>query len=355
MLTSVKRALPAAVLGITALMLVAVGATGGEDLTPPAQGTVDTVAQGDDVCPGDRNCGVWDGDEDEDELQPPGDGPTEGGGGGGVCTFNNGDGAITVRDHGEPIELSLVAQFGEVVVPCHHETLGWYDGTRCYYGDFPPLVEIPEPPEGKTEEDGRYYYRTCLLSVQGELPNQTYTIQANLSWAWFDFEEVPEASPQDVVNQWLATIGLDGIEFALAPPETGAGLIGLPVWLGIAEGANSWGPIQDTDCIGTVCVEIEALVTEVAWEMGDGTVVTCARDDHAVWRSGMDFRAPRGCHHYYQRASRSQPDGRYQVTATSFWQVSWSRDAAGDSGVVETERTATTSVQIDEIQVLRNR
>jgi hypothetical protein len=335
--------LPAALAALIALVAGAVGVASIELARPPDAATGQFTAQDEDgICPpGERDCEITD---QEPGAEPGGSGDQPGGGGGGACMFNNGSG-------GGAITVSL-AQSGLVEVPCTLDGM-WYDGTGCYYGP-PDFNWNNPPPEGKTEEDGRWYSVHCLMSVRGELPSQSYFFNALRLHAWVDFADVPTVTPGEVALAWLASVGLDGVQIRLAPPETGAGLVGLPVWLGIEETGSTWGPINDTHCIGSVCVSIEAMVTEVEWSMGDGTVLTCTREQHVAWRSGMDFRAPgSNCHHYYQRASRSQPDQRYPITATSQWLVSWS--STGDAGVLDTARTATAGLRIDEIQVLRSR
>jgi hypothetical protein len=301
--------------------------------------------------PGNPTCEGEEHEEDETNPDIP-----DNTGGGGVCTFDNGgndDGTITVADEaGETVEMVLAAQTGEVVIPCNHPVYGFYsDG--CFWGDPHPLVQFPDDiPEGATEDSGAWYYGSCIASVIGELPNQDYYFFAVIRWQWFDNADVPVVTPEQVAQDWLASVDLYGVEFQLAPPETGAGLVTLPVWLGVAETENTWGPIHDQHCIG-VCVSITAEVSTVEWSMGDGGSETCTRDQHVAWQSGMNYLAPgNNCHHYYQRSSRNQPDGKYQITATSTWTVHWVSQVSDVEDDITTTREATAALQIDEIQVL---
>jgi hypothetical protein len=355
MLTISKRTwLASALAALTALAAgIGVATSLGTTSTPfGPQGTVELAQGNGGQCPpGDPDCTIEDHDPGEDPPDGPG-GP--GGGGGGPCTFNNGGGTVTVSGQsGESLELVLAAQTGEVVIPCNHPVYGFYsDG--CFWGDPPPLVELPEaPPDGENAEDGAWYYGTCITEVIGELPNQDYIIFAAIRFQWFDNGAVPVITPEQVAQDWLASVTLLGVEFQLAPPTTGSGLVTLPVWLGVAENENSWGPIFDDHCLGGVCVSITAQVANVDWTMGDGTSFNCTRDQHVAWESGMDYLAPGGnCHHYYQRASRNQPEGKYQITATSNWTVHWEADASDAAGDLETTREATVALEINEIQVL---
>jgi len=337
--------LVAALAAAVALVAGVVVAAGLRPVHPsePA-GLVDLAAQPEDCNqPNDPNCSI--GEHEDGEDPPPDIG--DGSGGGGPCTWTSGGGVITV---------SLAAQGGETIeIPCVHPQYGFFDGDHCYWSsDYPFPYEPPAaPPDGENAEDGQWYYGTCFNDAyyfNGELVLQ---IQAALFDQWFNNAEVPVITPEQVALDWLANVALFGIDFALAPPETGAGLVTLPVWLGVNGAADSWGPLSDTHCITGVCVSISAEVATVDWTMGDGTSFSCDRGEHIAWQSGThDYLRPEGCHHYYQRASRNQPDGRYAITATSNWAVHWESDVSDAAGDLTATREASTALQIDEIQVL---
>lgn len=357
MLTAARTwLLPAASVTVAALIAgVAVPAALEPDrVADPAGAVVLTVQEDDDeICPPtERDCTV----EREEDPEDPGNPDEDGGGGGdGVCTYGS-DGPITASDeNGEEAAMVLVAQNGREV-PCYIEGRGWYDGTSCYYG--PPSFNFDTtPPEGSSEEDGQWYQVHCIWGFTGD----TMLFEALFEHRWVEFGDVPTVSPEELAQRAIAAVGLDGVEFRLAPPSTGAGLVGLPVWLGVADdpGSTYWGPItSEPQCDGDLCVEITAEVTSVEWNMGDGTVFTCDRDQHTVWQRGThDFLAPgNNCHHNYQQASRNQTDGRYQISTTSNWSVEWTTTSGGgESGQLPASRPATTSMQIDEVQVLTGR
>jgi hypothetical protein len=359
MLTISKRAwLAASLASLTALVAgivtaIDLNATGSSGSTAAAG----FVAQGGGQCPpDDPSCSV-DDHTDPPPAPPggPGGGGDPGGGGGGPCVWTGGGGSTTVADRsGQEPRLVLVAQTS-IEVPCNHPAYGFWSG-GCYYGNPPPLVEPPaNPPGGQSAEDGQYYYERCPINVEEFNGQLVFTFFAVIRWIWFENGAVPVAlpTPLEVAQDWLANIELHGVDFELAPPETGSGLVTLPVWLGVNGTENTWGPISASHCLQTVCVSIEALVDTVNWTMGDGASFGCDRDQHVVWEPGMNYLAPGDrCHHYYQRASRNQPGGKYQITATSHWAVHWEADASDASGDLETTREATAALEIDEIQVL---
>lgn len=338
-------------LGLAAVLTPA----GGYGSTSAAGADPAAAAEGPQCDPSDPNCESVE-DTDPGEV-PEGLDEETGVAGDGRCYFPRAT-LIQVSDHVEWVE-----------VPCGGDGVFYRDG--CYWHEegpgtmhaypgaqFNPDPPPEDPPPGKSAEDGRYYWRIC---IRGIAPDGTSLLfNSFASWEWLDFADAPTITPGQVARAWLATVELTGPQFALAPPESGAGLVGLPVWLGVEQSTTAWGPNPaagpESYCISGVCVSIQARVTEVAWQMGDGASFTCARDRHVVWRSGMDFLSPGGnCHHYYQVTSRHLPDRRYPVTATSTWTVSWSSEVSDVDGSYEVDRDAEVGIRIDEVQVLTNR
>ncbi|QSB15735.1 hypothetical protein JQS43_05185 [Natronosporangium hydrolyticum] len=302
----------------------------------------------------DPECFVGDEDSRDDEGGDNDQGTPRGGGDSGCYWHASSDAVQVGAEVSEPGALILVAQSDLVEIPCVTDDGAFFlDG--CYWGDPPAVARRPAHEDGRVDgEDGRWLWGTCLISVIGEMPTQSFNVNSAANWRWFEFGETAVAiDPETVARHWLAQIDLAPVEFELAPPETGAGLIGLPVWLGVGDDEGSWGPISAEHCLEGVCVTISAEVTEVSWDMADGTVFTCARDQHRVWDSSQDFRSPGdNCHHYYHRASRDQPGGKYEITATSHWAVTWEAQASDASDTLTAESASSVALQIDEIQVL---
>lgn len=356
-----KRLLLTAAVTAAAMLAIGLGLAtvltpaGGYGSTSAASADPAAAAEGGQQCdPSDPNCESI--EETEPGEVPDGLDEETGVAGDGRCYFPRAT-RIQVSDHVEWVE-----------VPCGGDGVFYRDG--CYWHEegpgtmhaypgaqFNPDPPPENPPPGKSAADGRYYWRIC---IRGIAPDGTSLLfNAFASWEWLDFADAPTMTPGQVAQIWYAGVLLTGVEFALAPPESGAGLVGLPVWLGVEQSPTTWGPIEDRDppfCVDGVCIRIGAQVTEVEWDMGDGVVFACDRDQHVVWRSGMDFLSPGGnCHHYYQRASRQLPDRRYQVTATSTWTVSWESTVSDAEDSFPVTRESEVGIRIDEVQVLTNR
>jgi hypothetical protein len=83
--------------------------------------------------------------------------------------------------------------------------------------------------------------------------------------------------------------------------------------------------------------------------MGDGHSVRCDSVGTAYTASSGDRPSPT-CGYVYPGASRSQPGHRYTVTAATTWTVTWV--GGGQSGSMTVVRSSTTTLEIDELQVV---
>lgn len=150
-------------------------------------------------------------------------------------------------------------------------------------------------------------------------------------------------------------MGLRAIDIGIVPEPTpdSIGLVGLPTWMWVDEPSEStWGPITRSASAGGVTVTATAEVDRVEWEMGDGQRVICTSagtpyQDHFGKADSPD------CGHRYTRTSADEPDDAYAVTATSFWEITWT--GGGQSGTIAMDFTDSTQVRVGEMQVIVTR
>lgn len=259
-----------------------------------------------------------------------------------------------------PQRVIADASVGPELVDCNGgRSLGWYSQRYdCYFTtndrgaqNKDPLDEDVVYPEGVEHGDeGAVYLARCFF--------EHYTEE----WGWFSYaywflppsqEPGPTADPTaGLIVDALDRLELRGPTIGTAPPAQGdsAGLVRLPVWLWNEVDDRNWGTRPAEASAGGITARAEAVATAIVWEMGDGTQVTC--DQGLAWQPGMDVLDP-PCGHRYARASRDQPDGRYQITAVTTWEVEWSVNGpSAASGTVTLHPESTTSLRIEEIQVL---
>jgi hypothetical protein len=185
---------------------------------------------------------------------------------------------------------------------------------------------------------GTWYQRTCV--------SQTADGQVGFGGPVLLFDA---PRPEVVARNALAKIRLVGAQIGIAPDPAGAGLVGLPVWLWTAVTPNTWGPLTAEETNNGLTARIRAQAVQIAWNMGDGHVVTCANPGTPYDPSYGGNPSPT-CGHTYSTSSHNQPGGRYTITANTTWRVEWT--AGASSGVFVVVRTSQTTVRIDELQVV---
>jgi hypothetical protein len=253
----------------------------------------------------------------------PGDETPGGGGGGGneECTSNG------------------------QVVPCWQAGWGYLNpADGCYY-----ILESPPPPagdpawEGHAPGDGAVYRQRCFGSVIGVL-------------AWR--QDPPPGTPGGLTPAQLAARAIRALpiraaRIGITPDPDGAGLAGLPVWMWTQVTPETWGPITATASVPGLSVTARAKATKITWELGNGKSVVCANPGTPYNKAAHGAsRSPTCGYNGYPTASRDRPGGRYTITATTTWHVEWWVIGGGATGTETLTREATTSIRIDELQVV---
>jgi hypothetical protein len=256
--------------------------------------------------------------------------------------------------------------WGGQAIPCTHPEYGWYVG-ECDATDWanarPEVreigrlyVKLPEPgwydgpPPDEAAGSGGWYLETCALYTDAgpQYDDPPYFYR---SAVWFATSADAVAILEDLAAEALAMIGPRGADIGLAPNPAGAGLVGLPVWMWTGVSDTTWGPATATASDGPISVQVTARVRSIDWDMGDGTVVTCTAPGTPYSVEYGNTSSP-DCGHRYLVPSRDEPDGRYQVTATSHWVADWEITTGGLEGTIEADRTSDVTVRINELQVL---
>lgn len=133
--------------------------------------------------------------------------------------------------------------------------------------------------------------------------------------------------PVTLAEEAIESMSLRAVRVGITPPEgpDTYTLLGIPTWMWVEQpDTRTWGPISRNATAGTVTVSATARVTKVVWDMGDGTVVSCAKG--APYDPSFGAQRSPDCGHAYAAP------GRYRVTATSYWEVDWS--GAGQAGTI---------------------
>lgn len=261
-------------------------------------------------------------------------GPGDGGGddGGGDGGGGGGGGRCTVRDEQHE-------QLREV--PCYSPSMGWFNPTNtCYYQQIELNGDDPAW-HGNDPAGGFMYHVRCWAGLSGawEIVDTVY-----LSSPPPGYGGMP--SPISLAVQAINALPIDGPEINIRPEPTGSGLVGLPVWMWTS--AAYWEPLSETASVPGLSVTATAHPTRITWNMGDGNVIVCDSPGTEYFPRYGDRSSP-DCGHKFTKPSRDA-GGRYTITATTTYQVDWA--GGGDSGSLQVERSSTTSVLINELQVV---
>ena len=123
-------------------------------------------------------------------------------------------------------------------------------------------------------------------------------------------------------------------------------LVGIDTWMWVE--ASQWEPLTATATIPGLSVTAVATPVEMAWDMGDGTVVTCDGPGTAYDPTLPESLQSTGCSHLYQSS------GAYDATATITWSVAWtSSDGDGDQ-LADARRTTQFPMVVRERQAVGN-
>jgi hypothetical protein len=234
-------------------------------------------------------------------------------------------------------------------VPCTSAHGIWQADAECYASATP---SDPQPPQssavwqhfdenfGVGEEQGKVY--DCYYPSTG----QTALIYL------FDPPTAAQAppTPGEVAREALAKLDLRAIEIGMAPQPPATAVVGVPVWLWVDQPSETtFGPASASATVRGVTVTVTAKVTDVVWDLDDGTTLSC--DAGTAYRAEFGATSSPDCGHIFLRESGTRPGGGYTVTATSTWTVEWA--GAGQTGTIAMDPlVAQTQVIVAEGQVL---
>ena len=201
-----------------------------------------------------------------------------------------------------------------------------------------------DPPPGKPDPNQPYgckYYAAPAgsnqtLGVGGATPGQwVFPVCAGpgvidpMPPIWVSNAQaaaVPALSPAVVAQQALSKLPLPSPGIEMAPPANQDQLVNVSTWLWIDSG--SWQRLSATATAGPVSATASAVPAEVVWQMGNGNSVTCHGPGTPYDSSNPN--ATTSCSYTWSQSSAGEPGGVYQVTATVYYQVTWT--AAGAPG-----------------------
>ena len=147
---------------------------------------------------------------------------------------------------------------------------------------------------------------------------------------WVSGAQPPAASATVVAPVNSAEVGQEAVNrlafesptIEMAPPDGSPQLVGAASWLWVAPGA--WRTLTASASAGPATATATAVPSRVVWAMGDGHTVTC--DGPGTPYSSSEPNATTDCSYTWPQA------GNFTVTATVYWNVTWTAQGAPGGG-----------------------
>lgn len=259
-------------------------------------------------------------------------------------------------------ETDIFDNGGSVNADCHGRSTGRPPGTpggvseadlyESYCGDLPGELasyEIGPSPNAVTIEmvtdrgldpSGEYvlYRLTCFGDDGGLL----FSVELM-------YEVTPPVDPTVLRDRATAQLVLPDPAVGTFPSLENPALVQTPTWMWIEEG---WSPLSAADGQGFTAVSVTATPAQADWDMGDGSVVTCAGPGER-WEPGR-YEFGSSCTHTYARSSAGEVENRYSASVTVTWDLTWSINGNAQGSFGQVDQTSAFSVAVGEVQAVES-
>lgn len=148
------------------------------------------------------------------------------------------------------------------------------------------------------------------------------------------------AAGERAAEEALAALPLPEPTIHTSPPASAFQLVGFPTWYW----TDSAIPLSATASIATIASTVTATPTELVIDTGDDHSITCTAP-----RPNTD-----DCTYTYAWSSRHRPSGRYDLTATQTWHVTWAATNGETGDLGDITQTATIPLLVQEAQAVTN-
>jgi hypothetical protein len=231
--------------------------------------------------------------------------------------------------------------FGGAPQACTSDLGNWSNTHQCYLQrmDPPPPYDSPIW-TGKDLTKGGVW--ACVREQGYDEGRHLVT-----RFIWIQGEpDIEVVDPLTLVYRAIAEMKLGKPQVGSAPAPDQIGLVNMPVWLWVAKSENTWGPITRSASVPGLTVDVKAQVKAVNWSLGDGKTLRCETAG-TPYNKSFGIKDSPDCGHRYVKTSHNQPNCKYDVTATTQWDITW-QSTLGDTGQIPMTQSAGTQVQIGE-------
>ncbi len=220
---------------------------------------------------------------------------------------------------------------------------GSSSGIQCVYTKIPwPAtggIDLRNPP--KSGPEGQWYFVSCAMGADG-LPFVDLWVPANQ----------PAVAPAVLAQLARRYLPLPSPGIQTSPAAGGNQVVSVPTWLWAAPA--TWGQRSATASVPNEAATVVATPVAVTWILGDGSQVVCHGPGTPYRTGDSPGVASPDCGHTYRRSSAGQVGGRYPVSATTTWRITWTATGTVDTAgtLPDLLRTSTTSLRVAEVQTI---
>ena len=223
---------------------------------------------------------------------------------------------------------------GGTKVPCQTADGYWSPAYQCYAA---PYDAPGGDPAWQGHTDGSLWQ--CTGCTAGGAPQ---TCHVQIIWTAPGKEPGPP-TPEQLAATAIGSMPLAKADVHTAPAPPQATYVGVENWLWVPD--SQWSTMSKSVSAGATTVTVIAAPSRIVWDLGPGST-TCNGPGNR-WAPGMTDAATTPCSYSYTETSDRQPDGRFAITATIRYHVTWHCSGTcpttgGDLGLVDAPAGAST-------------
>ncbi|MEU4607561.1 hypothetical protein AB0F43_31640 [Kribbella sp. NPDC023972] len=235
------------------------------------------------------------------------------------------------------------ASWNGIPIPCSIPGIGtYYAPQECY-------VKPAADPGGPRPGPNYKPYTCAYVTGATDMDPRVATFDDTVIWLPGD---LPTITPEEAARAVAASMTFEAIKIGISQKMSGpagVGYVGVPVWLWAKDPSGvTVGPQHVSKTYQGIGVTIDAKMTKIVWNLGDGHTTSCGPG--TPYSSSYGVAESPTCGYKYTKISKSEPGGKYRITATSYWELDWA--AGGQTGTIPLDFTQNTTLSVGEIQVV---
>ena len=239
------------------------------------------------------------------------------------------------------------ASWNGISIPCSLPGVGTYNAANRCYIQSTGSTSLP-PGWGAPPQPGYVAYN-CAYVVSATPGNPI--IDPDTAIIWLP-PQAPVITPEQAARAVAAQMNFEAIKIGVSQKMSGpagVGYVGVPVWLWAKDPTGlTVGPQHVSKSYMGIGVTIDATMTKIVWNLGDGHTASCGPG--TPYSTSYGVADSPTCGYKYTKISKSKPGGKYQIAATSYWALDWT--AGGQTGTIPLDFTQNTTLSVGEIQVV---